>query len=428
VATVTAFVLAVALANGTVWLPAEYGLTDPGGAFRDAAEAPEVLWQQTAGELIAEIRFRGNYSITDEQLLEATGVQIGDPLTAATLATIEERLGAFDGVGSVEILKRYRSMTDPGEVVLLINIKEHVAVSEKFMFLPIFTWTDEYGIAFGARFATVDLMGADERLAFPLTWGGERRAAAEISFDLDNAAITRVGGGFGIMQRENPHFEVADRRISGWAEAAKRWGVFEIDGNVTAASVDFDDIAENQVEFGVGAKIDTRQDALMPRDAFYIGAAWDHLELFDSDQSFNRYTVDLRGYKTFIGRTIIAAQGFYRSADGRLPDWERPFLGGAATVRGYDAGEFIGDNIVLLAAEWRVPLTPPVPVGLVGLNLFFDSGAVYDYGTPLREARFKSGVGGGIYFFVAFVGLQIDVAYGLESEEFHFHFSTGFRF
>jgi len=64
----------------------------------------------------------------------------------------------------------------------------------------------------------------------------------------------------------------------------------------------------------------------------------------------------------------------------------------------------------------------------VGLNFFFDSGAVYDYGTPLREARFKNGVGGGIYFFIAFVGLQIDIAYGLESEEVHFHFSTGFRF
>ena len=111
-----------------------------------------------------------------------------------------------------------------------------------------------------------------------------------------------------------------------------------------------------------------------------------------------------------------------------MPDWERPFLGGSATVRGYSAGEFVGDNIALLSAEWRVPITPPAPVGLVGLNFFFDSGAVYDYGTAIGDAKFKNGVGGGIYFFVAFIGLQVDVAYGFESEEVHFHFSTGFRF
>lgn len=402
----SALVVGLALAAGAGWLPAE----------------------QAAGKVIVEIRFRGNYSIPDQDLLTASGVQIGAPLTPDTLADIKRRLLDYHGVGSVEILKRYRSMTNLEEVVLLVNITEHVGVSEKFMFLPVFTWTDEYGVTFGARFATVDLLGFDERLSFPLTWGGERHGAAEVALNLDRAAITRLDGGFGIMQRENPHFEVADRRVSGWVEAAKRWEMFELAGNLRAESVDFDAVEQNQLEYGVAATIDTRQDTLLPRNAFYVGVAWDRLTLFDSDQQFNRFTVDLRGYKTFIGRTIIATQAYYRGTDGRLPDWERPFLGGAQTVRGYDAGEFIGDNIALLSAEWRVPLTPPVPVGLVGLNFFFDSGTVYDYGTSLGRARFRNGVGGGIYFFVAFVGLQIDIAYGLESDEVHVHFSTGFRF
>jgi len=33
-----------------------------------------------------------------------------------------------------------------------------------------------------------------------------------------------------------------------------------------------------------------------------------------------------------------------------------------------------------------------------------------------------------MYFFVAFVGLQVDVAYGFDSEDVHVHFSTGFRY
>ncbi len=427
----TALVVALALAAGGGWLPAEHGLgnatsTNPETAATARPQAQEQ--GQASAEVIVEVRFRGNYSIADEDLLAASGVRIGDPLTATTLADIESRLRDYEGVGSVEILKRYRSMSNLEDVVLLVNITEHIGVSEKFMFLPAFTWTDEYGITFGARLATVDLLGLGERLSFPLTWGGERHAAAEFAFGLDRAAITRLDGGFGIVQRENPHFEVADRRVSGWVEAAKRWEMFELAGNLRAENVDFGELEENQIEYGVAATIDTRQDAQLPRDAFYIGGAWDHLKLFDSDQGFNRLTVDLRAYKTFIGRTIFATQAYYRGADGSLPAWERPFLGGAQTVRGYDAGEFIGDNIALLSAEWRVPLTPPAPVGLVGLNFFFDSGTVYDYGTSLGRARFRNGVGGGIYFFVAFVGLQIDVAYGLESDEVHVPFSTGFRF
>jgi outer membrane protein assembly factor BamA len=423
----TALVVVLALVAGGGWLPAEQGL---GSAppLTGVATTRGRSQEQAAGEVIVEVRFRGNYSIADQDLLAASGVQIGEPLTPATLADIERRLRETNGVSSVEILKRYRSMANVEEVVLLVNITEHVGVSEKFMFMPAFTWTDEYGITFGARFATVDLLGLDERLSFPLTWGGERHAAAELALGLDRSAITRIDGGFGIMQRENPHFEVADRRVSGWVEAAKRWEMFELAGNLRGETVDFGEVEENQIEFGVAATIDTRQDKQLPRDAFYIGGAWDRLKLFDSDQSFNRFTADLRGYKTFIGRTIIAAQAYYRGADGRLPDWERPLLGGAQTVRGYDAGEFIGDNIALLSAEWRVPLTPPAPVGLVGLNFFFDSGTVYDHGTSLGAARFRNGIGGGIYFFIAFVGLQMDVAYGFESDEVHFHFSTGFRF
>ncbi len=431
-----ALTIATAILAGAGWVAADEitpqrGASPPGppaAGTHTSGKPQQGTPQAVAPETIVGVRFHGNYSIADEALLEAAGIEIGDALDEEALALIRERLEDFEGVGSVEIQRRYLSFSHPEEVVLLITVQEHVGVSEKFMFLPVFTWTDEYGVTFGARFATVDLMGLGERLSFPLTWGGERHAAAEVGFDLDRRAITRIDGGFGIMQRENPHYEIADRRFGGWVEGTKRWGIFEVDGGLTGESVDFGVASENQLEVGVGARIDTRQDTVLPRDAVYAGAAWDHLKLFDSDRSFNRFTVDLRGYKTFIGRTIVASQAYYRSADGRLPDWERPFLGGAQTVRGYNAGEFIGDNIALLSAEWRVPLTPPAPVGLVGLNFFFDAGAVYDWGTSLRDARFKRGAGAGMYFFIAFVGLQVDVAYGFDSEEVHFHFSTGFRY
>ncbi len=378
-------------------------------------------------QTIAGIRFHGNYSISDAELLQVVGVDVGDSLTADTLTLIEQRLRDHDQVGSVEIRQRYRSFNDTSRVVLLIVIKEAVSTADKFMFLPVFNWTDEYGVTYGARFTTIDLLGAGDRVSFPLTWGGEKQAAVEPSLRIDRAALTRIEGGFGVLRRTNPHFDLDDTRQRAWARGLKRWGVFEVDGNVEWADVTFADSEGPQITYGVGARLDTRQDTQLPRNAVYIGAGLEHLELVDGDMGFNRPELDVRGYKSFIGRSIIAGQVYYRGTDGRLPDWERPFLGGAATVRGYSAGEFIGDTIVLASVELRVPLTPPLPVGLVGLDFFFDTGAVYDYGTGLGEAKFHNGIGGGVYFFVAFIGLKMDVAYDLD-DTVHFHFSTGFRF
>jgi outer membrane protein assembly factor BamA len=409
-------------------VPAELRDSARAEAFEPALAGPAFAQQQVPVKVIVEVRFRGNYSLADEVLLTAADVQPGEPLTPETLAAIERRLLAVEGVGSVEILERYRSTTATDEVVLLINVKEHVAAREKFMFLPLLSWTDEQGVSFGARFALIDLLGLDERLSFPLTWGGERRAAAEIAFELDRPALTRLSGGYGISQHENPHFELPDRRVGGWLDASKRWEVFEVGGGVSFADVELGGVGGEQLELGARAIVDTRQDQQLPRDAFYARGAWDRLALLGGGRDIHRLTADLRAYKSFVGRSIIAAQAYWRGAGDRLPDWERPYLGGARTLRGYETGAFIGDNIVLLATELRIPITPPAPVGLVGLNFFFDSGAVYDHGTSLRKARFRNGVGAGVYFFAAFIGIQVDVAYGLASEELHFHFSTGFRF
>lgn len=178
--------------------------------------AQATVARQSAGtETIVDIRFHGNYSIVDEDLLEATGVDIGDPLSAATLELIKQRLENHEGVGSVEIRKRYRSMTNTDDVVLLILIEEHVGVTEKFMFLPMFTWTDEYSVTYGARFTWIDVLGINEHLSIPLTRGGEKQVRAELTCDLDKPAITRIDGGFGILRRQNPHYEIDDTCVGG---------------------------------------------------------------------------------------------------------------------------------------------------------------------------------------------------------------------
>jgi len=90
--------------------------------------------------------------------------------------------------------------------------------------------------------------------------------------------------------------------------------------------------------------------------------------------------------------------------------------------------------------QWNVDLSQPVSVGEMsrmdnsklavyraGIDVFLDSGAVYDHGRSLGSADFKHGAGIGFFLFVAGFGIKVDFAHNLR-DNFRVHFSTGFRF
>jgi outer membrane protein assembly factor BamA len=198
------------------------------------------LAQQTPppGEIVREIRVHGNAYLTDAEVLAVAGVTVGDPVAADTIAAIEKRLEDSGRFETIEIRKRYRSLTDLNDVALVLIVHEKPGVRSassptepiytpwrrfrsRLMFLPILNYGDGYGFTYGARFSTKDLLGAGERLSFPLTWGGTRRAAVEFDREFRSGPLTRVDGAFGIWQRENPRFEVDDRRIEVKGRAEK---------------------------------------------------------------------------------------------------------------------------------------------------------------------------------------------------------------
>jgi len=418
-----------------VALVALMALAGPAAAAQPPAQAgPTAAAQEPAQaqELIVEIRFHGNHTIPDEELLAVAGVGAGDPLTDVILEQIEQRLRDSGRVDSVEINKRYRSFTRTDQVVLIVTVHERVSVAEKFMFMPILSYSDEIGFTYGVRLTTIDLLGVNERISFPLSWGGVKQAAAEARFQVDRAAISGISTGVGIRRIKNPYYDIDDTRVEVSGGVFKRAGPMQIDFAVDWQQVDFAAARDDLLNLSIGAKLDTRQEAYLPRNAVYLGAAYDRLAILDSERRYNRFTADLRGYVGLIGHTILASQFVYRGADGRLPDYERLWLGGAETLRGYSTAEFIGDNLATGSIEFRWPLRPPVQVGQFGLDLFVDTGTVYDHGQSLRDATFYTGVGGGVFFFALGFGLKVDVGYGLEGEEvgggWHFHFSTKFRY
>ncbi len=96
-------------------------------------------------------------------------------------------------------------------------------------------------------------------------------------------------------------------------------------------------------------------------------------------------------------------------------------------MRGHRVAGLAGDNLALASVEVRVPLTSPMGLGQAGVNLFFDTGAVYDVGQTLRKTRFRQGAGVGLFLLATVLQLNLDVASDFEGT-LRAHFTTGFRF
>jgi outer membrane protein assembly factor BamA len=391
--------------------------------FLSPAQAAQIPSEET----ITEILIRGNIKIPDETIIRLAGIQIGAPAAALSIEDLKQKLlhsGKFEWVDAA---RRYRSLTRTDHVVLMITVREKRSIKSKLMLFPILSGSDEYGLDYGVSIAAKDLLGLKEKLSMPLTWGGIRCAAIEGEINLHNPLFRTMTAAGGISRKENPHYKKGDFRKEIGVTLQRRIRRFEFNMQSGWARVRFDVRGADLANVGAGVVFDTRQNINFPRDAVYAGISYKRLSILDGGPGYNLYSLDLRGYKGFIGQTIIAGQFLYRGAGGRLPDYEKPFLGGANTLRGYEPGAFIGDNAATASLELRMPLTPLRKIYHAGIEVFADSGAVYDHGISMGSAKFRQGAGLGGYFMIAGFGIKADLAYNMH-DAFRIHFGTGFRF
>jgi hypothetical protein len=405
---------------------------------------------QAQAEVIAEIRIHGNYATADADVIRLSGVSVGQPVAADAVTAVAARLRASGRFQSVDVRKRLRSLTDPTQIALIIIVQEFPSseagditrpnpirrLREKLMFLPILGYSDGYGFTYGGRASFVHLLGRDGRVSVPLTWGGTKRAAVEIEKAFSGGVgrvIDRVDGGASISRRENPYFRIDDDRRELWAHADRRIaGDLRAGASLAWTDVSFAALDDRFVRYGVNVTYDTRRDPVFPRNAVYARAGWDRLD-FRAHPTVRRTSLEGRAYAGVFGQNVVSVRARYDGADGPLPAYEQALLGGASTLRGFRAGSFVGDNRLVSSVELRMPISSPLNTGKAGVDIFFDSGTVYDDGQKLRHARFRHGVGAGLFFSAAIFQINADVAYGLdkgpgEGRSWRLHLMSGFQF
>jgi outer membrane protein assembly factor BamA len=393
-----------------------------------------------AAERIAAVRVHGNHTTPDAEVMRLAGVRVGEPCDAATLNRIGRSLRDSGRFRAVDVRKRYASLTDLSDVLLVIVVEERAGIAidvpepgpmrrlrANTMWLPVLRSDDGYGFTYGARVSVVDVLGRRTRLSAPLTWGGTRRAEVEFERRFERGPLTRVLATAGINRREHPSLDVGDRRFGAQVRAERAFGRWvRAGGGAGSWDVRFGGQDDRLSTVGGSLIVDTRRDPAFPRNAVFTAVELERL-WFDGSRDTTRLSADARGFVGVFGQTVLALRAFHVRASDALPAFEQSLLGGDATLRGFRLGYRTGDRLLAGSAELRVPLSTPRRLRRLGLAVFMDAGTVYGAADPLDGATWDRGIGAGIFVQAPVLGARLDVARGLGSGT-RVHFSLGTTF
>lgn len=147
------------------------------------------------------------------------------------------------------------------------------------------------------------------------------------------------------------------------------------------------------------------------------------------DSAFSKIELRSGWYFSLFQDTVLHLRGQWGwvkgRSGGRLPLYEKFYLGGGDTVRGFEyadispkdpvTGDAIGgEKMMAYTIEYRVPLLKEQ--GIVG-TLFFDTGNAYAEDESYSFGDMRRAVGGGIRWYSPFGPLRIEYGWKLDREE-----------
>jgi outer membrane protein assembly factor BamA len=392
-----------------------------------AAAAPARAQQS---EVLVDIRVHGNTATPDQEVRRLAGIETGAPLTPATPGEVAARLRATGRFRDVEVLKRFASIADPSLILLVIVVDEGAVAIEptdngqgparvvrrrwpRILIFPILGAEDGYGVRYGVQLGLANTLGADSRVSFPLTWGGEKHAGAEFDKMFDRGPIGRLTGGVSLTRRTNPFAGAHDDRRRASIRAERQLApAIRVGAMVGRQWVTFAEADDRFTQVRADITLDTRLDAVLPRNAVHLQAGVERLS-FTAAPSATRTVVDARGYVGMFGQTVLAVRGLRDGANRALPLYMKPLLGGMNNLRGFHAGARAGDTLAAASVELLVPLTSPLSVGRFGISAFVDAGAAYDHGEHLADQPLMRSAGGTVWLSATFVRISLAVARGI---------------
>ena len=80
-----------------------------------------------ATDTVVEIRVHGNHSIPDDEVVELAGIALGDVVDNGVLDSVARRLTDSGRFETVDVYKRYWSLTATDRIALVMVVRERAA-------------------------------------------------------------------------------------------------------------------------------------------------------------------------------------------------------------------------------------------------------------------------------------------------------------
>ncbi len=414
---------------------------------------------------LERIEFKGNTKTDESVLLRYLRLRPGDRVTADKVDRDWQALAATDFFKSVELYTRPGSRK--GLVVLVVEVTERRWPYFQFEggHSDLDGW---YFVPFSLRFDNLFGKGhewnfqaylSDRFTRLGFNYHNPDLLSSSLAFDLQFYGGTRTFILYIDGQELNHDVDVGgiDMKLSGTEGIFRylflRYNNLNFSPARTAAFVDTDSVLTIslfpkklavQIEdttiasLTAGIQIDRRDNVFYPMRGFWgvASAGLAHSEL-GSKIDFVRYRFDARIYQRIFRRHVLAFNVKAGSVSREAPFYQRFYLGGANSLRGYPERRLTpigyGARHFLTSIEYRFPFssrqtgTP----GAVGV-FFFDAGGLWNTDEKIDSDGLYRAFGFGLRLKIPIIGLtRIDFAFPLdkfEDNDFQLHFSLGHAF
>lgn len=200
-----------------------------------------------------------------------------------------------------------------------------------------------------------------------------------------------------------------------------------------------DDFQDTRVSaFTLGVHSDQRDNPAYPLRGFWGALTAERADKFyGSDVNISKFTFDARIYKRISRKNVFAFHFKAGYTTEEAPFYERFFLGGGNSLRGYDDARLTpigwGTKLLLTQSEFRFPLSnKKFPHHKHTGVIFFDAGGIWLPGQTPDIDDFFSAVGFGYRIKLPIVGLtRFDLAFPLNISKWIttlFHLEFGHTF
>ena len=185
----------------------------------------------------------------------------------------------------------------------------------------------------------------------------------------------------------------------------------------------------------ISFNLDKRDQSYFPLKGWWLGAKFKQAsKQLNSQIEFSRFVFDARAYHNLFAKVVLAGRVKIGSISSEAPFWEKFYLGGPNTLRGFPDRSLSpsggGERLYQTSLELRFPISEKhYPQHFLSGVVFLESGANVLASHKLNLKSFNNSAGFGLRFRFPYIGIfRIDMAYSLQNDDSKLQASFGHTF